>query len=117
MLSPNTLMNMKSPTEPGRVGDVAAVDMVGTPAFWAIWPAAVHGSASDVQMRNLTPFEIRSWATTALCAASDRLSWRVRVIGHLPAMPPLALISLIASSTPLDAGTSEYARPPVWDES
>ena len=110
-------MNMKSPTEAGSVGDVAAVDIVGTPAFWAIWPAAVQGSASDVQIRNWTSCEMRSCATTALCAASLRLSWSVSSIFHLPAIPPAALISSMAIWTPLDAGTSEYASPPVWDES
>ncbi len=59
------------------MGEVAAVDMVGTPAVWAIWPAAVHGSASDVQIRKWTFCEIRSCATTALWAASLRLSCRV----------------------------------------
>ena len=46
------------------------MDIVGILAACAIWPAAVHGSASEVQMRNLTPFEMRSCATTALWAAS-----------------------------------------------
>ena len=65
--------------------------------------------------RKLTPWSIRSWVTMAFCALSERLS-RVSISTlYLPAMPPAALISSMATAKPSITGELYGAFQPVLE--
>ena len=88
------------------VGVVAQKEKAGICAAWVIWPAAIEGSASQGVISILMPSSTSSCATSAVWAASERVSLAISLIGNLPAMPPAALISSTAISKPFSEGWS-----------
>jgi hypothetical protein len=70
---------------------------------------------SQATSRKLTPWSIRSWVTIAFCALSERLSRVSTSTLYLPAMPPAALISSIATAKPSITGESYGAFQPVLE--
>ena len=67
-------------------------------SFWA--------DRAQVAISMLTPWSTKSWVTMAFWALSERLSRVITSTLYLPAMPPLAFISSIATAKPSITGVS-----------
>ena len=95
----------------GRVGEEEQVEIAGSCAVTISSAVACTMLELQATSRKLTPWSIRSWVTIAFCALSERLSRVSTSTLYLPAMPPAALISSIATAKPSITGESDGGVP------